>query len=330
MGDVKKYRFEQFAATRLFYPAVAYSPDGNAIAHINNTTGQFNLWTVPSGGGYPRQLTAFMDNTVRTMAWSPDGTQLVFQADQNGDEQHQLYLIGSKGGWPEALTNNLKAQFNLGLATWSPDGKTIAHNGNDLNPAVMDVILRDMTTGETRRPLPSGGIFTPAFWSPDGKFLTIVEETSNTNQLIFLLNVESGEVTKTTPHEGEIIFLPGPWKRDGSGFYFFTNQGREFTGMAFYDVRSGTWDWVETPGYDIENMSLAARNDVMVWSVNEDGASRLRGRDLQSGAALKMPDLHLGVISGMSASPDGTRAALIFARPGEASNLYGPEHDRRC
>src|SRR5687768_2701995 len=127
---MKKYSFEQFAATRLFYPIVAYSPDGQQIAHVNNMTGQFNLWTIPSGGGYPRQLTSYTDNTVRAAAWSPNGKHLLIQADQNGDEQHQLYLVGAEGGWPEALTNNLQAQHNLAVRAWSPDGKTIAYCAN--------------------------------------------------------------------------------------------------------------------------------------------------------------------------------------------------------
>src|SRR5690242_14948412 len=95
-GDtMTKYRFAQFAATRLYTGAIAYSPDGRQIAHVNNVTGQFNLWTIPSGGGMPRQLTSYTDNTVRSIAWRPDGKEILFVADQNGDEQNQVYTIGS-------------------------------------------------------------------------------------------------------------------------------------------------------------------------------------------------------------------------------------------
>jgi len=90
---MKRYTFDQFSATRVYYPSLDYSPDGSHIAHITNTTGQFNLWTIPSGGGVARQLTAYTDNTVRAVQWSPDGEYLVFQMDQNGDEFHQLYTL---------------------------------------------------------------------------------------------------------------------------------------------------------------------------------------------------------------------------------------------
>jgi len=318
---MKKYRFEQFAATRLFYPIVAYSPDGKHIAHINNTTGQFNLWTIPSGGGFPRQLTSYQDNTVRAVSWSPGGERILFQADQNGDEQHQLYLIGSEGGWPEALTNKLDSQHNISETAWSPDGKTIAYCANDVNPGDMDMILRDLETGETRR-LPSEGWYFPASWSRDRRYLTVVDFKANTNQNILLLDVHTGNLTNTTPHEGDIIFLPGPWAPDSSGFYLLTNQGREFNGLAFYRIADGKWDWVDTPDHDIEGVALSKDGRVLVTNVNVGGVSQLHGRNLQTGATLKLPELPLGVISGMDISPDGQRLAMIFVRPGEASNLY--------
>ncbi len=40
-----------------------------------------------------------------------------------------------------------------------------------------------------------------------------------------------------------------------------------------------------------------ATGRVLVWAVNEGGASKLYGRDLQTGALLRMPDLPIGEIT---------------------------------
>ena len=317
-----RYRYQQFAATRIYSPIIAYSPDGGHIAHVTNTTGQFNLWTIPSGGGIPQQLTAFADNTVRGLSWSPDGEQIVFNADQNGDEFHQVYLIGKAGGWPEALTHDMDAQHNLDSTAFSPDGNTLAYAGNDENPVNMSVILRNIVTGEIRRPIPQDGNFFPGAWSVDGKMLTVVHFVSNTDQSILLLNVETGDVTNVTTHEGQVVFLPGSWAADGSGFYLLTDYEREYRGLAFYRIADGKWDWVETPNHDVENVAVSKNGRVLVWVVNVNGASKLYGRDLTSGQALPMPDLPLCVVSALDLSPDGTRAALVIGRPTEALNLY--------
>ncbi len=320
---MKKYHFMQFASTRLYAGVVAYSPDGKQIAHVNNATGQFNLWTIPSGGGMPRQLTSYTDNTVRSVAWRPDGAEIAFLADQNGDEQHQVYTIPARGGWAEALTAKLDAQHILSSEAYSPDMKTLAYAANDVNPANMEIILRDLTTGETRRPFPSGGaMYAPVSWSPDGRYLLGFKQASNTETDILLLDTQTDQVINATAHEGDVIFAPGPWTRDSAGFYLVTNKGREFNGLAYYRLAEGAWDWVETPDHDVEQLVLSHDGRVLLWSLNEGGTSKLYGRDLTTGAALSMPDLPLGVVDGLDINPDATRAALVFVSPTEATNLY--------
>jgi dipeptidyl aminopeptidase/acylaminoacyl peptidase len=318
--DMTTYRFEQFVATRLYYPVVAYSPDGKQIAHVTNTTGQFNLWVVPSGGGFARQITSYSDNTVRAVTWSPDGQHIIFQADQNGDEQHQLYRVGAQGGWPEALTSKFDSQHNL--SEISPDSRFLAYSSNARAATDMDVVIRDLQSGDEQRPLPQGKLFEAVSWSPDGRYLTAHDVRSNTDLDVVLIDRHTGEHTVTTPHDGEQIYVAGPWAADSSGFYILTNQGREYLGIGFYRLATQTWEWYETPDYDVEQLVISKNGRVFVWAVNEKGASKLYGRDLQTGEALKLPDLKLGVIGAMAIAPDGARLAMIFVRPGEASNLY--------
>lgn len=320
-----KYQFRQFAAIRIYMFPAKYSPDGKEIAYKDNSTGQFNLWTLPSGGGFPRQLTMFEDNTVRVMSWSPDGKRIAFTADQNSDEMHQIYLIDAEGGWPEQITDLPKVQHNLPTEAWSPDGRFLAYAANDENPANMDVIIRDLETGEVRKPIAEEGLYEPAFWSPDGRWLLNVKAYSNTNLDLLLVNVNSGEVINATEHEGEIIFFPGPFTPDSSGFYFTTNQGREYTGLARFDITARTWEWVETPDHDVEGVLMSKNGEVIVWMENIDGASKLFGRNLKTGALLAMPDIPLGQIDSFDLSPDGTRIVMNLARPTEAVNLYEVE-----
>lgn len=320
---MKKYRFEQFAATRIYTGAIAYSPDGTEIAHVTNTTGQFNLWTIPSGGGMPRQLTSYADNTVRGMAWKPDGSEIILLADQNGDEQHQLYRIGARGGWPEAITQKLDAQHIISGQVYSPDEQWLTYAGNDIKPENMEIILQNVATGEIKRPFPAGGgMYIPVAWSPDGRYLVGGKLLSNTNQDIYLLDTENDTVTNVTAHEGDIVFQPGPWTHDNAGFYLLTDKDREFSGLAYYRIAEGKWEWVETPDFDVENAAVSKDGSVLVWVVNEDGASKLYGRNLKTGAALPMPDLPTGQVDGIDINPDGTRAALNYTSAAEAPNLY--------
>ena len=82
---MNRYTFEQFAATRSF-GSLAYSPSGERLFYIANTSGQRNLWALPSGGGFPEQLTSFSEERVTDLSLSPDGAHIAFLADRHGDE----------------------------------------------------------------------------------------------------------------------------------------------------------------------------------------------------------------------------------------------------
>ena len=62
-----------------------------------------------------------------------------------------------------------------------------------------------------------------------------------------MIDLESGEAPEVTPHDEDGLYIPGPWASDGSGFYLLTDEGREFRGLAFYDLAAGRYEWVETP-----------------------------------------------------------------------------------
>src|SRR5262249_42926131 len=150
-----------------------------------------------------------------------------------------------------------------------------------------------------------GKVYYPVAWSPDGRYLTVIDVKSNIDQNICLLDVTTGEYKDITPHEGETKFVPQAWAADSSGFYFLTDYQHEFTGIAFYNISNAHWDWWESIDHDIQFVLASDDGQLVIWSVNEDGRTRLHGRNVQTGAVLTMPSLPLGVITGAELSPDG-------------------------
>lgn len=312
------YEFEQFTAVRLFTSA-AYAPDGKTIAYIANTTGEFNLWAMPAEGGFARQLTGFTDKAVRSFKWSPDSSRITFTADHHGNEMHQVYVMEASGSWPRQLTDAAAVQYSL--SDWTPDGKHLVITGNDREPTEMDPQLLELETGTVKR-LMTGGRYYGGEVSPDGRHLLIVDLVGNTDQNIFIYDLASGEYVNATPHEGETVFWPGPWRRDGSGFYLVTNTGREYNGVAFYSLETKTWDWTYTPEADVEHVALSENGNTLLYNVNVAGGSQLRRGGPKNPTEQNLPELPLGVISGLDLNPDGSKGVVLFSRPQEAVNLY--------
>ena len=145
---------EQFFAVRRFSSVLEFTADGTHLLFASNISGQFNLWRVPIEGGWPDQLTAFADETVRGVGVSPTDGQIVFCADHDGDEFHQLYLLDSDRGWPEKLTDEPKVQHNVGSALGLPEGFGINGAVWTLSiEALFYAILPLVAVGFFRRPV---------------------------------------------------------------------------------------------------------------------------------------------------------------------------------
>ena len=313
-------RFEQYTAVRqLRLPR--FSPRGDGFAYVANTTGLPNLWWQPQGGGFPRQITFLGDHRVTDFAWSPDGSQIAFLADHHGDEMHQVYVVDASGGWPRQLTDHERVQYQL--SGWTPDGTRVVVSGNDREPTETDPQFIDARTGEVTR-LMTGGLYYAAEMAPDGRTLPVVEVVSNTHQKIHLLDMASGAARVVMGEDEPATAFPGPWRRDGAGFYVVTDAGREFTGLAFVAVPEGSWSFVHTPEGDVESAAVSRDGRRLVAVVNDGGASRLALFALDGGreTPLPAPELPLAVVEGLDLRPDGAVAILALGSPTEAPNLH--------
>jgi dipeptidyl aminopeptidase/acylaminoacyl peptidase len=313
--------YPDFQPTRLFQPTVALSPDGSLVAYSDNGSGQFNLVVQPTGGGPARRLTDYTENAVRTVRWQPDGAALVFTADSQGDEFYQIHRVAAGGGPVEALTDAPKVRHYLMAADpFSPDGRLLAYAANDRAETDQDVLVRDMTTGQTRRLAQGDTVYFSGPWSPDGGTLCVLEFRSNTDFEPFLVAAGGGGLRPVLPG-GEAKRMPVGWSADGGTLYVVSDAGRDTEALVGVEVAGGAVTEVDAPQWDVEAAELSADRRVLVWVVNVDGASRLRARDVVSGRDLPVPELPVGVVGALSVSGDGGRVALLLSTGTRPNNV---------
>lgn len=70
--------------------AIRFTPDGRAVAYVDNRRDTSNIWLQPISGGPPEQLTRFDADQIFGFEWSPDGKQL---ACVRGIWERNLVLI---------------------------------------------------------------------------------------------------------------------------------------------------------------------------------------------------------------------------------------------
>jgi dipeptidyl aminopeptidase/acylaminoacyl peptidase len=301
----------------------SFSPDGRFVSFLINTTGVAQLWQVPVEGGWPTQLT-FTRESVRGGQYNPRRHQILFSMDAGGNERAQLFLLQGTGvtdhalgeGWAiEDISRQPRAVHQFG--GWNHEGTAFAFSANRENPGRFDIYVQKPGDRDarlvTRGP---GGFYRSAGWSPDDRTLLAHHVESNFNQELSLIDVSKGEVRRLTAAKGYTRYGSPGWSADGKHVYCTSNAGgHDLDGLARLDVSTSKLEWVGTPDHVVEDVVASPKGRWLLWSVNVDGRSVLKLKDLKSGKLHDVPGLPVGVVSGLEFSPDDSLLAFTFNGP---------------
>lgn len=140
----------------------AWAPDGTGLVYAaTDSTGGSDLYRVAAGGGAPVRLTRVAAEYIGGTAFSPDGSEILFESDHSG--KLTLWLVPSGGGEPAELVPGTAGNALHGR--WSPDGSQIAMNLGAEGGRFIAVL--DRATGTVTRLTTEGTDRAPE-WSPDG------------------------------------------------------------------------------------------------------------------------------------------------------------------
>ena len=112
------------------------SPDGTELLYVrsdadwedNRTVG--HIWRIGVDGSGEIRLTSGEDGEADPR-WSPDGTRIVFTATRGDDGAAQIYMLYTRGGEAERLTDH---PTSIRSVTWAPDGTTLFFLADDDKP----------------------------------------------------------------------------------------------------------------------------------------------------------------------------------------------------
>lgn len=129
----------------------SWSPDGKLIAFFDDSTGEYELYTMSADGkGEKKQLTTDKGPFKVRIQWSPDSKKILF-ADKTGTS----FLIDAEGG---AVKTVDKEAWRGNLDTnWSHDSNYITYSKTLPERNSSSIWIYDVTTGTTKEV--TSGIF---------------------------------------------------------------------------------------------------------------------------------------------------------------------------
>lgn len=300
-GDIARYILASGASGKI-------SPDGRMVAMTWRITGEPQVWVVPAEGGQPRQLT--FGNGVTFFEWTPDSSAILYGSDNNGNEQESFNLITADGRAERELIPASKGAFRV-FGDFLPDGQSLLFASPERNGSDFDIYLAQ--AGGQPGLIAQGHLGTyPNAVSPDGKTAIVTEGVGEDADKLMLLDISARKLTTLAAPEPRANHSGGgfAWAPDSKGFYFATNEGREFAALAFHDIASGKTSILHEASFDIENVTLCGPNGRwLAWTTNEDGFDRLSIEDRITGKPVSIPALPEGVF-GLSCSTGSSRMAI--------------------
>ncbi|MFC4248183.1 S9 family peptidase [Natribaculum luteum] len=320
------YDIERYLNVRSAYGA-SFGPDGDRLSFLMDTTGVPQVWTLESPRGWPEQRT-FYDERVTFASWSPERPELAFGMDEGGNERAQLFRLDAESGEITNLTAMPDAKHRWG--GWDHDGDRFAFTSNRRDEAVFDVYVqdRDAVGDEADLVYEGDGWLTVGGWSPDDSRLLVSQAYSNFDQDLYALDVETGELTHLTPHEGDVRYQSANWSPDGDGLYLVTDEGADTLYLAYLDLETLDLETVvDGNGWNVDGIALDDEMGRFVYSRNVEGYTELTvgeldGDDPTAFEIFPEPGLPGGVSGGVSFDPDAERFAVSTTGDDVNANVF--------
>jgi Tol biopolymer transport system component len=147
---------------------LSLSPDGRMLAYDSDRSGNHNIYTVPTTGGEPKQLTADPDDEFMP-SWSPDSREIAYHAFAS-NAARQLRIVPAAGGTPSIVA---AAPLNQRQPAWSPDGTSIVFDAG--RGPLGDVYVTERNaSGSWNTPRVVATKGGAGRWSPDGSHILYV------------------------------------------------------------------------------------------------------------------------------------------------------------
>ncbi|WP_456408152.1 alpha/beta fold hydrolase [Thiolapillus sp.] len=293
-----------------------WTADGKQI-YISTRFGdvrQIHRVSFPGGARY--QLT-FFDEPVGGVQRQPGGELLSFSMDAGGSENAQIFSLDPASGDWKMLSDGKSRNRSV---IWDREGKRIAFQSTRRNGESNDIWLLPVETPDKARLVlksPDGSWWGPKDFSADGKKLLLTNYISAAISRVLLLDLVSGEQRLIAGAQKNSVNLPQAFDAADKGVFLITDRNGEFEQLAWQSLENA--DRIrfitESIPWDVDSLVLSDDRRRGAFTVNAGGRSELYLLDTATLGWRKVENIPVGLISGITFSPDGARLAMSLNTP---------------
>ena len=316
--EVNRYTIEQFY-DNLSIGGGSFSADESRLLVSSNQSGIYNVYSLKVDGSGEQQLTFSEEESFFAESYFPEDGRFLYSADKGGDENNHLYMQEPDGTVTD-LTPWEGANSQFG--GWSRDFKYVYLVSNKRDPRFFDMYKMDLENFDPVLIYENKENLTPASISNTGRYLTLNQNLTTSNNEMYLLDLNSGEILHISEHEGDATYSPADFSLDDQYLYYLSNEGSEFTYLSSYHLETGEKLTLFEADWDVSYAYFSYNEKYQVIGINEDAKTVVKVFDAASGEAVTMPDFGDRDISGVSISRSEKLIRLAAGSGTSPGDLY--------
>ena len=310
------------------HPQFDISPDDLKLAFACNKTGEWQIYEIefpsPFGRGRPEgsgeeeiiHLTHEAGGKFNPR-YSPDGTRLAYVCDIDGSESYHLVVYELATGQHTDLTPNIFHALQANFC-WSPDGQQLAFLSDEQGH--FSTYIVSASGGDAELILDTGHPAWEVEWSPDGKHLAVCCEMHGQDYGIFIVDLDSREVTELDINASE-----PKWSADGTKLTSHSDLHGWFD-IAVYDLASKEINWLtNSEGNSQSPLFIAKSTDpgflTQIAYTHSQGVSN-QIEIFAAGGKRKTYQVGKGIHEGIKFTSDLKRMFCTFSSPSQAPDLW--------
>ena len=303
-------QIEKLINVELAYYA-SISPDGKLISFISERSGNEQIW-ITRADSLVKPVQYTKGKSVSFHKWLPDSRGILYGMDKEGNEKEGFYIISTDGKIDNVILPPIDAYRNFGDFNRTGDKfvyATTERNGHD-----SDIHIYDLKNNKDEKVYKGKLGYQAIDFSPDEQYLLIEEWIGEDANILYLLDMKTSELKPLIDENDRSILRDIKWIPGEDSFYLLTNTGREFVGLAKYDIGKRSMKDVLKLEKDIEEFQIDWNREEAHILANENGYTEHYIFDLRN-----------QVLKDTIEWPRG-RLSLDFAKDGYSAimNVYTP------
>jgi dipeptidyl aminopeptidase/acylaminoacyl peptidase len=280
---------------------------------------------IKAPGAARTQLT-FFEEPVAFASYDPkDAKFFVFSKDAGGNEFSQLFRYDFSDGAVSLLTDGGRSQ-NGGLV-WNHQKTAAAYASTQRNQVDRDIWMIEPASSDSNANRliveSSGGGWSIADWSSDGKSLVLIEYLSINKSNIYLADIATGVKKLITNPDEDVSYSSATFSEDGAYLWITTDKGSEFQQFASLRLSDGEIVPIsQSIPWDIEGVAVAPNGKTIVLVANEAGSSVLYQYDVATKSLKRIENIPSGVVALGQWRSDSSEIAFTLNSYNSTSDVF--------